>query len=232
MTARTQALDMLRGVARKDANGRIIHQFATDPGRLERMGVEAAGLYLDLSKQAWSAEGFEAALDLARTCDVEGRRNALFGGEAQFGRFLATMQDEGRAAQTYASVAGNSATAGRLADDAATGDGGLIDAASKAVVSVGTGGGIIPTIINAIRDASRYGVGEAGKVTRAEIAAALSETDPAILRAALARAVRARANVRAGIRTNATGEAQGRIGGQGARAILSVNAPKTAEPTE
>jgi len=82
MTARTQALDMLRGVARKDADGRILHQFATDPGRVDRMGVEAAGLYLDLSKQAWSAEGFEAALDLARTCDVEGRRNALFGGEA------------------------------------------------------------------------------------------------------------------------------------------------------
>jgi glucose-6-phosphate isomerase len=82
MTARAQALTMLRAVARKDADGRIVHQFATDPGRLERMGVEAAGLYLDLSKQAWSAEGFEAALDLARTCDVEGRRNALFGGEA------------------------------------------------------------------------------------------------------------------------------------------------------
>ncbi len=82
MTARNQALDMLRAVARKDADGRIVHQFAVDPGRIERMGVEAAGLYLDLSKQAWSAEGFEAALDLARTCDVDGRRNALFGGEA------------------------------------------------------------------------------------------------------------------------------------------------------
>ncbi|MDO9587831.1 MAG: glucose-6-phosphate isomerase [Brevundimonas sp.] len=82
MTARSQALNMLRAVARKDDGGRIAHQFAVDPGRLERMGVEAAGLYLDLSKQAWSAEGFEAALDLARTCDVEGRRNALFRGEA------------------------------------------------------------------------------------------------------------------------------------------------------
>jgi glucose-6-phosphate isomerase len=82
MTARTQALDMLRAVARKDTDGRILHQFATDPGRIDRMGVDAAGLYLDLSKQAWSAEGFEAALDLARACDVEGRRNALFGGEA------------------------------------------------------------------------------------------------------------------------------------------------------
>ncbi len=82
MTARAQALDMLRAVARKDADARIVHHFATDPGRLERMGVEAAGLYLDLSKQAWSAEGFEAAIDLARACDVEGRREALFGGEA------------------------------------------------------------------------------------------------------------------------------------------------------
>lgn len=81
MTARTQALDMLRAVARMDSSSRIVHQFAVDPGRIERMGVEAAGLYLDLSKQSWSAEGFEAALDLARTCDVEGRRAALFGGE-------------------------------------------------------------------------------------------------------------------------------------------------------
>lgn len=82
MTARSQALDMLRAVARKDAGGRIVHQFATDPRRTERMGVEAAGLYVDLSKQSWTAEGFEAALDLARACDIEGRRAALFGGEA------------------------------------------------------------------------------------------------------------------------------------------------------
>ncbi|MBU1384879.1 MAG: glucose-6-phosphate isomerase [Alphaproteobacteria bacterium] len=82
MTARNQALNMLRAVARKDAGARIVHQFATDPGRIDRMGVEAAGLYLDLSKQSWTAEGFEAALDLARACDIEGRRAELFGGEA------------------------------------------------------------------------------------------------------------------------------------------------------
>ena len=82
MTARNQALDLLRAVARKDAGARIVHHFATDPGRIDRMSVDAAGLYLDLSKQSWSAEGFEAALDVARACDVEGRRNALFGGEA------------------------------------------------------------------------------------------------------------------------------------------------------
>jgi len=82
MTARTQAFAMLRAVARKDEGARILHHFAVDPGRVQRMGVDAAGLYVDLSKQAWSAEGFEAALDLARACDVEGAREALFGGEA------------------------------------------------------------------------------------------------------------------------------------------------------
>ncbi|RZJ43213.1 MAG: glucose-6-phosphate isomerase, partial [Brevundimonas sp.] len=66
MTARNQALDLLRAVARKDAGARIVHHFATDPGRMDRMSVDAAGLYLDLSKQSWSAEGFEAALDVAR----------------------------------------------------------------------------------------------------------------------------------------------------------------------
>lgn len=61
---------------------RIVDQFAADPDRLARMSVEAAGLYLDLSKQSWTREAFDACLDLARASDVEGRRSALFAGEA------------------------------------------------------------------------------------------------------------------------------------------------------
>jgi glucose-6-phosphate isomerase len=61
---------------------RIDQQFAADPDRLARMSVEAAGLYLDLSKQSWTQAAFEACLNLARACDVEGRRAALFAGEA------------------------------------------------------------------------------------------------------------------------------------------------------
>lgn len=71
----------LEVVARRDANARIVDQFAADPDRLARMSVDAAGLHLDLSKQSWTLAGFEAALDLARAADVEGRRAALFGGE-------------------------------------------------------------------------------------------------------------------------------------------------------
>ncbi|RZJ17317.1 MAG: glucose-6-phosphate isomerase [Brevundimonas sp.] len=72
----------MEAVARRDADARIVDQFAVDPDRLARMSVGAADLHLDLSKQSWTRAGFEAALDLARAADVEGRRAALFGGEA------------------------------------------------------------------------------------------------------------------------------------------------------
>ena len=72
----------LKAVAVEDAGVRIADRFALEPDRLARMSVEAAGLHLDLSKQAWSLKGFEAALGLARAADVEGRRAALFGGAA------------------------------------------------------------------------------------------------------------------------------------------------------
>ena len=68
--------------AAEAASARIVDQFAADPDRLARMSVEAAGLYLDLSKQSWTKAAFDACLNLARASDVEGRRAALFAGEA------------------------------------------------------------------------------------------------------------------------------------------------------
>lgn len=72
----------LEAVARREGEARIVDQFVADPDRLGRMTAEAAGLHIDLSKQSWTRTGFEAALALARACDVEGRRTALFSGEA------------------------------------------------------------------------------------------------------------------------------------------------------
>jgi glucose-6-phosphate isomerase len=66
----------------RDREARIVDQFVIDPDRLSRMTVEAAGLYLDLSKQSWTQGGFEAGLDLARATEVEAARGRLFGGEA------------------------------------------------------------------------------------------------------------------------------------------------------
>ncbi|KQS57192.1 glucose-6-phosphate isomerase [Brevundimonas sp. Leaf363] len=68
--------------AAADPVARIVDQFAADPERLSRMSVEAAGLYLDLSKQSWTRAGFDAALALARVRQVEARRAHLFGGAA------------------------------------------------------------------------------------------------------------------------------------------------------
>ena len=79
---RTKALATLEKIARMDAETAILDQFDADPWRPARLGLEAAGLWLDLSKQSWSREGFEACLALARACDLEGRRAALFAGEA------------------------------------------------------------------------------------------------------------------------------------------------------
>ena len=55
--------------------------FGAEPARLDRLSLEAAGLYLDFSKQAWSLESFEAAVALARAADVAGRRAAFFAGD-------------------------------------------------------------------------------------------------------------------------------------------------------
>jgi glucose-6-phosphate isomerase len=55
--------------------------FAEDPGRGERLGVEAAGLYLDYSKNRITDETIRLLLELARQVDVEGRRDRMFRGD-------------------------------------------------------------------------------------------------------------------------------------------------------
>jgi glucose-6-phosphate isomerase len=55
--------------------------FATDPGRVERLSLQAAGIQADLSKHRVTAETVSLLLDLARERDVAGRRDAMFRGE-------------------------------------------------------------------------------------------------------------------------------------------------------
>lgn len=67
--------------AEADRTAKILDQFDEDTDRLSRMTVEAAGLYLDLSKQSWTRKGMEASIDLARARRVEMARDALFAGQ-------------------------------------------------------------------------------------------------------------------------------------------------------
>jgi glucose-6-phosphate isomerase len=80
--SRDHAWAAFDAAATASASARIADQFAADPDRLARLSLEAAGLYLDLSKQSWTREGFEACLALAQACGLVERRAALFGGEA------------------------------------------------------------------------------------------------------------------------------------------------------
>jgi len=55
--------------------------FAEDPARGERMTAEAAGLYLDYSKNRVTDETLRLLVALAEECGVLERREAMFGGE-------------------------------------------------------------------------------------------------------------------------------------------------------
>src|SRR5271165_596414 len=55
--------------------------FADDPGRGERLCVEAAGLFLDYSKNRITDETVRLLSDLARARGVEAQRDAMFSGE-------------------------------------------------------------------------------------------------------------------------------------------------------
>jgi len=54
--------------------------FEADPGRFEAMSVEAAGLFLDYSKNQITAETLSLLLDLADACDLAGWRDKMFAG--------------------------------------------------------------------------------------------------------------------------------------------------------
>jgi len=63
----------------KDAHLRDL--FADDPGRGERLAVEAAGLYLDYSKHRVTDETIRLLVQLAEDCGLRARIDAMFSGE-------------------------------------------------------------------------------------------------------------------------------------------------------
>ncbi|WP_293901485.1 glucose-6-phosphate isomerase [Phenylobacterium sp.] len=71
----------LSKAARIARERRIDSLFAAEPDRLARLGLTAAGLEIDLSKQPWSLADHAVMLDLARASGVEAARERLFAGE-------------------------------------------------------------------------------------------------------------------------------------------------------
>ncbi len=60
---------------------RLQDLFAADPARGERLRAEAAGLYLDYSKQRVDDETLRLLLDLANACGLRARIDAMFRGD-------------------------------------------------------------------------------------------------------------------------------------------------------
>jgi glucose-6-phosphate isomerase len=83
----------------------ITAMFAREPDRLARLSVDAAGICLDLSKQAWTLSGLDAALALAAAAGVEAARERMFAGEAinaSEGRAVLHVALRGEAGDAYA----------------------------------------------------------------------------------------------------------------------------------
>jgi glucose-6-phosphate isomerase len=55
--------------------------FAEDPARGERFSTEAAGLYLDYSKNRITDETLDLLLQLARESELERHRDMMFAGD-------------------------------------------------------------------------------------------------------------------------------------------------------
>lgn len=67
--------------AQQSSEQRLQDLFAADPGRGERLRCEAAGLYLDYSKQRITDETLRLLLALADACGLRARIDAMFRGE-------------------------------------------------------------------------------------------------------------------------------------------------------
>lgn len=79
LAAARSAVDEL---ARTNGRTSIQRLLRDEPQRSERLCIDAAGLLVDLSRQRLPEAALDALLTLAQAADVEGRRNAMFAGEA------------------------------------------------------------------------------------------------------------------------------------------------------
>lgn len=110
------------------------------------------------------------------------KRDALqevFGGAANLSGFTDYLRHEQAGATTYRKIAGNSASADRLAEDAQNGDAQLLAGLGKAA-SYATAGkaGLVKAGITGIQNAFATGVGKAGQRAREDASALLFSSSP------------------------------------------------------
>lgn len=213
------------------ALGKTADDLSAEVGRMNESELEMYRLGLRQAMTDMLASRTDRGDKVQALLGTPKKRAALmraFGGKPEFDRFVKTLDDEARMAETFRSVATGSQTAERLAADAGMNDTGLLDEAIDAGIRGGKEG-VISTVLRSIRDSSRFGVGEAGNRTRESIAALLTETDPAALDE-LIRAAR-RAQVAQRGRDIAATKRAGYVGGQAGR-VSTVPMARSNEPIQ
>jgi len=80
-TARTLSRDTLADHQRAMQDRHLRNLFADDPARAERMTAEAAGVFLDYSKNRIDDETLRLLVELAEQCGLRARIDAMFRGE-------------------------------------------------------------------------------------------------------------------------------------------------------
>ena len=81
MSMKSAAWKALEDHQKKMSEVRLRDLFADDPGRGQRMTAEAAGIFLDYSKNRISDETLRLLFDLAEQAGLRGRIDAMFRGE-------------------------------------------------------------------------------------------------------------------------------------------------------
>ena len=81
MTELDAAWTRLETAAHLARDRSIADLFKAEPDRAARLSLEAAGLFIDLSKQPWTRADCALAVDLARAAGVEAARAQLWAGE-------------------------------------------------------------------------------------------------------------------------------------------------------
>ena len=66
----TEAWNRFHAAANAAHGARIMDLFASEPDRLSRLTLDAAGLFIDLSKQSWTRAAHDACIALAQASGV------------------------------------------------------------------------------------------------------------------------------------------------------------------
>lgn len=152
----------------------------------------------------------------------------VLGGEANYDRFIATLQDERAMGLTYKAVHGNSATAGRMAFDETTSGENIAKHVFDVSSAAKTGGLVGATVRTGekIAEAGRFGAGAAGDRARTDVARLLSESDPDMIVEIAKQANRAVAKQRLGKRVGSRRAAgAGTVGGTISAALGQETSP-------